>query len=208
MMPTYLYRNNTYIFIENIYKQNQGEKMNGLINALLNKRYAYTAFAMLIVFLCVEQTFAQATSGSDKDLMNTATNQINKVLCKLASLIFFTAGAIASLVIIMAGLRWVTSSDDPGARQAAKTTIISAFVGLIIIMIAVYIVAIVINGILPDSNIKPTYWLSGSCGGGSSSGGGCSGTCYLDAASCTSTGGSAGTGACTADPQYPYCCSK
>ena len=80
----------------------------------------------------------------------------------LASLIFLTAGAIASLVIILAGVRWVTAADDPGARNGAKTTIISAFVGLIIIMIAVYIVAVVINGILP-MRIDPTKWLSGDC---------------------------------------------
>jgi hypothetical protein len=142
--------------------------MKGLIDVLSNKKYTYSLLAMLIVFICVEQTFAAGSGTADTDLMTSATGAINKVLCKLASLIFFTAGAIASLVIIMAGLRWVTSSDDPGARQAAKTTIISAFVGLIIIMIAVYIVAIVINGILPgadkNNQIDPTKWLSGQCG--------------------------------------------
>jgi uncharacterized membrane protein YjgN (DUF898 family) len=136
-----------------------------LVNVLLNKKCVYAALALFILFFSVGQTFAQAATGtSDSNLLSTATGQINKVLCKLASLIFFTAGAIASLVIILAGVRWVTAADDPGARNGAKTTIISAFVGLIIIMIAVYIVAIVINGILPTSNIQPTAWLSGSCG--------------------------------------------
>ena len=136
------------------------------ISRILIDKKKLAVLSVFALFLGVSIVFAQGTGvAEDSNMLATATGKINQALCKLASLIFFTAGAIASLVIIFAGIRWVTSADDPGARNGAKTTIISAFVGLIIIAIAVYIVAVVINGLLP-MNVNPTNWISGSCPSG------------------------------------------
>ncbi|VVB51034.1 Uncharacterised protein [uncultured archaeon] len=56
-------------------------------------------------------------------------------LCYIATLMANIAAAIAVIVIISAGLKWVTSGDAPGDRKAAKNMIIHAIVGLIIIMV-------------------------------------------------------------------------
>ncbi|MBN2250641.1 MAG: TrbC/VirB2 family protein [Candidatus Altiarchaeota archaeon] len=72
---------------------------------------------------------------------------ISCVLCRIANLVFLIIAALASIVIILAGLKWLTSGDDPGARNAAKTTIVSAFVGIIIVFIAVFVVAWVMDGL-------------------------------------------------------------
>jgi hypothetical protein len=73
----------------------------------------------------------------------------------------------------MGGLRWVTSADDPGARNGAKTTIISAFVGLVIIAIAVFIVSMVVSGLFSTSAVDPTSWITG-CGKKGEAGTACS----------------------------------
>ncbi|MFZ2455267.1 MAG: hypothetical protein WAX07_02170 [Candidatus Altiarchaeia archaeon] len=107
---------------------------------------------------------AQGTGTSTGTGITLAGQKISCALCKIASLVFLVVGAVAALVIVMAGLRWTTSGDDPGARQAAKTTIISAFVGIIIVVIAVYIVSIVINGIMGSmASIDPSKWMTGNC---------------------------------------------
>ena len=131
--------------------------LKGIMN---NKRFG----AALIAFVVLVNVISTAYASDGGVTADSIGLKISCVLCKLASLVFITAGALASLVIIMAGVRWVTSGDDPGARQAAKTTIISAFVGLIVIMLAVFIVALVVQGILPNY-VKPQEWIgTGGCG--------------------------------------------
>jgi len=57
-------------------------------------------------------------------------------ICIIGSVLITIAGAIASIVIVSAGLKWVSSGDDPGARKQAKQMIIHAVVGLIIILLS------------------------------------------------------------------------
>lgn len=73
---------------------------------------------------------------------------INNVICLFVRLIWLVTGSLMALVIIFAGVKWLVSGDDAGARASAKTFIISAFVGLIIIFTAVPVVDYVVGGIL------------------------------------------------------------
>ena len=98
---------------------------------------------------------------------NAAAQGINCVICKVANLIFMIVAALAAIVIILAGLKWLTSGDDPGARSAAKTAIISAFVGIIIVFIAVYVVSWVTEGLggkgSQIGSMPIMGWISGNC---------------------------------------------
>jgi len=136
-----------------------------IINKMSNKKLAVLLVLAVLIATQVSMVLADAGTSTGTGI-EQAGKRISCALCKIASLIFLTVGAVAALVIIMAGLRWTTSGDDPGARQAAKTTIISAFVGIIIVVIAVYIVSVVINGVMGSMMyIDPTNWLSGNCTG-------------------------------------------
>ncbi|MDD5111869.1 MAG: TrbC/VirB2 family protein [Candidatus Altiarchaeota archaeon] len=64
-------------------------------------------------------------------------------ICRIYGLIKNVAGAIAALVITIAGFKWVGSSDDPGVRKAAKDNIIHALIGMLIIVIATDIVQLI-----------------------------------------------------------------
>lgn len=61
--------------------------------------------------------------------------------------IFFelVAAGIAIVIIVINGIKWIGSSDDPGARKQAKEGIIHAVVGLIIVILAVEIVGLVVS---------------------------------------------------------------
>ena len=55
------------------------------------------------------------------------------------------AGAIALLVIVISGLRYVLAGGDAGKTKKAKEGIVYAFVGLAIAIVAQGIVAFVVN---------------------------------------------------------------
>ncbi|HJP96867.1 MAG TPA: hypothetical protein VJ843_05890 [Candidatus Saccharimonadales bacterium] len=69
-------------------------------------------------------------------------DQINKAIAVTAQV----TGAIALLIIIIAGLRYVTSQGNPQATAKAKNAIIYAGVGLAISLLAFSIVTFVVKG--------------------------------------------------------------
>jgi len=106
----------------------------------------FLLIALLTLTTAAIIAIAQDT-GDTASVEQKASWGINCVICKVANLIFMIVSALAAIVIILAGLKWLTSGDDPGARSAAKTAIISAFIGIIIVFIAVYVVSWVTQGL-------------------------------------------------------------
>jgi len=116
--------------------------------------------------LCSVVLFLLAVSawGDDTDV---ASQRISLVICSMINLIQLTAGAIAAIVIIFAGVRWVMSGDDVSARNGAKTTIIAAFVGIVIIAVGIPVVNLVVGGVIKgvSCNIIPGADLARAAGG-------------------------------------------
>jgi hypothetical protein len=77
-----------------------------------------------------------------------ASQKINDVVCVFIYLIELVVGAIAAIVIIFMGLKYLMSGEDSEARIMAKNGIISAFVGIIIIVITVPVVNLIGEGFL------------------------------------------------------------
>lgn len=75
---------------------------------------------------------------SDGDKVNsTVTNIIN-----IASLV---VGVVAVIMVIVGGLKYVTSQGDSGGITSAKNTIIYAIVGLVIVALSQVIVRFVVD---------------------------------------------------------------
>lgn len=72
-----------------------------------------------------------------------ATSVICNVLVSIRTVLYLIAGGIGVVVITLQGVKWAGSADDPGARKQAKEGIIHAIVGLIIVLVAVAVVAMV-----------------------------------------------------------------
>jgi hypothetical protein len=70
----------------------------------------------------------------------TMNRQIGEITCTFVYLIEFVAAGLASLLIILAGVKYVVAGDDPAARTSAKLWIVNSFVGLIIIFSAVPVI--------------------------------------------------------------------
>lgn len=71
------------------------------------------------------------------------TLQLCTVLDNVYTILFMIAGAVGVIVIVMQGIKWAASADDPGARKQAKEGVIHAIVGLIIVFLAIVIVGMV-----------------------------------------------------------------
>jgi hypothetical protein len=56
------------------------------------------------------------------------------------TLAFGVAGLVAVIYLIMGGFNYVTAGGDPEAVEGAKTTIVNAIIGLVIILVSYLIV--------------------------------------------------------------------
>jgi hypothetical protein len=78
-------------------------------------------------------------SGAPKTLSDTIATIIN--------IISIFGGALAVIMIIIGGMRYITSAGSPEGAKGARNTIVYAVVGLVIIGIAQIIVHFVINSV-------------------------------------------------------------
>lgn len=66
----------------------------------------------------------------------------------IAGVIALISGIIAIILILISGLRYVTSGGDPAKTKSAKDTIIAVVVGLVIIMLADSIISLVLSKVI------------------------------------------------------------
>lgn len=88
------------------------------------------------------------------------------VFTTISNVLLFIVGAIAVIMLIIGGLRYVVSGGDASQVQAAKNTILYALIGVIIAILAYAAVNFVVS----------TFIDGGEGGGMNSSGSGVSGT--------------------------------
>jgi len=76
------------------------------------------------------------SSSASADAWVNIENKILDIVCQLETVFASAATGVAALVMVMAAIQWVASESDAGARKKAKTTMVQAIVGLIIVLIA------------------------------------------------------------------------
>lgn len=73
----------------------------------------------------------------------TSDNALQKIL----DLVYMWAGIVAVLVIVIAGLLFITSRGDANQMKRSKDAIRGAVIGLIVVMVAFAITRFVIGGV-------------------------------------------------------------
>ncbi len=114
---------------------------------------AAVAFSFLAVatptFALFESAKNQACNGvSQTESGCAATNQDSQVESTLSivlNLFSFAVGIMVVIMIIIGGVKFVTSQGDSGAVTGARNTIIYALVGLVIVLLAQFIVHFVLG---------------------------------------------------------------
>ncbi len=74
------------------------------------------------------------------------------VFSEISSVLLFIVGAVAVIMIVIGGLRYVISGGDASQVQAAKNTILYALVGIIVAILAYAAVNFVINSFVPTGS--------------------------------------------------------
>ena len=74
-----------------------------------------------------------------------ANSEIGKIAQNVVNIFSYVVGAIAVIMIIYGGFRYITSGGDSNSVGSAKNTLIYAIVGLVIVALAQIIVHFVLN---------------------------------------------------------------
>lgn len=79
---------------------------------------------------------------------NPATNPLSGnggLILNLTQIVAYIAGAAAVILLIIGGIRYITSGGDAANIKSAKDTVIHAIVGLVIIVLAQSLIVFVVN---------------------------------------------------------------
>ena len=77
-----------------------------------------------------------STIKVDANDINIPTLTATQIVSNVLNTVYFVAGIVAVVVIILAGYRYVTSIGDAAAVTKAKNSILHAVIGLIVIALA------------------------------------------------------------------------
>jgi hypothetical protein len=116
------------------------------------------AGAMMAAALGLSATLPAAALDVFPDCPQNVTSQIcdakddklfgpNSLWTRILDTFTFIIGGVSVLVIIIGGIRYVTSGGDQAGITAAKNTILYAVIGLVVAMLAYSIVHFVISNI-------------------------------------------------------------
>lgn len=108
------------------------------------------AFALVVPTVLSNGSTAYAvpssvTQGINDTKPTGAKTDLPTVLKSVTNILLFLIGAISVIIIIVGGLRYVTSAGDSNAVNGAKNTILYAVVGLVVAAIAYAIVNFVVT---------------------------------------------------------------
>ena len=70
------------------------------------------------------------------DAWATIETKMSEIICGIKDVFAVSASGVAAFVIALAAIQWISSESDPGVRKKAKTSMVHAIVGLIIVMLA------------------------------------------------------------------------
>ena len=92
-----------------------------------------------IVFSFLAISLVSAATESD-------FQEIMKPLQTIYDLTKYTATVIAGLVMLFAGITYISSGSDTGKREKAKNMVMYVIIGLIVILAAPFVVDLILGG--------------------------------------------------------------
>ncbi|HMQ95585.1 MAG TPA: hypothetical protein PKD19_00010 [Candidatus Saccharibacteria bacterium] len=125
------------------------------MNTILAKMTAISASIATWLFVGVAQASglgvqggANAARGADQpiDLFG-----VGGTFSTITNVLLFIVGAIAVIMIVIGGLRYVTSGGNQNAVTAAKNTILYAIIGIIVAILAYAVINFVLGSLLPGN---------------------------------------------------------
>lgn len=94
--------------------------------------------------------------ASDSAVCDNSTEGVDNFLGVLVNTLLFIVGLLAVIVIIVSGIRYVTSAGNATAVANAKNMLVAAIIGLVIAFLAYAIVNWVLGLFAPAPTTPPT----------------------------------------------------
>lgn len=88
---------------------------------------------------------SEATSCSSTASATAANTKITSILSTVINIFSLIVGAVSVIMIIIGGLRYITSGGEASNISGAKNTIIYAIVGLVVVALAQFLVHFVLG---------------------------------------------------------------
>lgn len=82
--------------------------------------------------------------GGDCPGEDVAENRVNSIITTVINIFSLIVGVVAVVMIIIGGLKYITSGGDSGNITSAKNTLLYAIIGLVIVALAQIIVRFVL----------------------------------------------------------------
>ena len=104
------------------------------------KTKAMNFLPVAVFFMLVFTQLALVSAADDSDFA-----QILAPLTTIYNLVKYAATVIAGLVMLFAGITYISSGSDPGKREKAKNMVMYVIIGLIVIWAAPFVVDLVLG---------------------------------------------------------------
>lgn len=78
-------------------------------------------------------------------LCNLSANSIGSVISSVVTILLIAAALISLFFLIFGGIKWITSGGDKSKVESARNTIIASIIGLIIALLAFFIITVVLG---------------------------------------------------------------
>ena len=102
--------------------------------------------AVLLLFIFVPVVSAQINFNEEINSEDQAMfDQILEPVMKIYNLVKYLATVLAALVLLLAGVNYITSGSDPMKRENAKSMGMYVFIGLVVIWAAPIVVQFIVN---------------------------------------------------------------
>lgn len=119
--------------------------VKGALLAVVASVYVTANTALATSFDAVSGANSAKGNGQPTDLFGTSGT-----FSKITSILLFIVGAIAVIMIVIGGLRYVLSGGDSTQITNAKNTILYAIIGIIVAILAYAAVSFVIGSFVPS----------------------------------------------------------
>src|SRR3989339_1566112 len=124
----------------------------------MNKKLFWSVTSFFTLILCkVNLVLAQSNDVTGvNDLANAGVNlaqsDLKQVIANIINIFLGFLGVLAVVLILYAGYLWMTSRGDEEKIKTAKGIIVSAVIGLVIILSAYAIASFVLNKLYEATN--------------------------------------------------------
>lgn len=97
------------------------------------------------------------SSGTDSAKGRGQNDSLTNVFQIVTNILLFLVGAVAVIMLVIGGLRYVTSNGDQNAVTGAKNTIMYAIIGIVVAFLAYAAVNFVVAQLTNSNNATTSY---------------------------------------------------